>query len=656
MKKNIHYAVAALVAVVLIYLGSIVFVGEQVESTISRLEADLIQSDELIVHRFEYERGFGGGVLRYDLELSPNLDSMTGELLTEIAAVTGNARLEGALDLSHGPWVGSGMGFAVAGTKLEFTVGDEVRRLLPQYPGSAPAAVIYASIGFDGSASLRLETLAYDGRLVMQDESISLTTAGVGAELLLNDDSVGVGLDIGRVRLSDGAREIVVDGMTLIVQTNNDVSELELFFDLDELSVSDEDSETQLDVQSVAGSTISRRLLPGIWLGDNDYAIERVSLAADGIAGEALATRISAGIDEKTEGLLATHSLLSVSELISANGTINGIELGIGYENINAKALSDFLQLSEELSVDSIDSDELMVALLSLANALSADGLTLRVAPIAFSVVEPGDTSAAFSVGLNGLNSIEEATTEELFEAIALSGEFSITADAARKLIEIGITSSDDTLSVQELETAVDSRFQQLISAMEESGFVAISDMGISSRIEVARGAMRVNGEESDAGTELLAAALSQFGNSGVLPANTDALDFPTEALYENVSLVTGFLPDPYTVELVAGGDNPASSELGTECTGNVTSNQPDVTLNYTAGSDYGLSLYAESASDTTLIVLTPNGWQCDDDSYSYGDLNPNIRIDSPQSGDYLIWIGTYDGGVADAELGISEY
>ena len=68
--------------------------------------------------------------------------------------------------------------------------------------------------------------------------------------------------------------------------------------------------------------------------------------------------------------------------------------------------------------------------------------------------------------------------------------------------------------------------------------------------------------------------------------------------------------------------------------------------LNYTAGSDYGLSLYAESDSDTTLIVLAPGGWQDDD---SYGDLNPNIRLDSPQSGDYLIWIGTYDSGVADA-------
>jgi hypothetical protein len=267
-----------------------------------------------------------------------------------------------------------------------------------------------------------------------------------------------------------------------------------------------------------------------------------------------------------------------------------------------------------------------------------------------------GDTSAAFSLGFNGLNSIEEATAEELLDAIKLSGEFSITADAARKLIEIGLTNSDDTLSTKELESAVDTGYQQLISAIEGSAFVAINDTGISTRIEVERGVIRVNGEDTEAGAELLAAALSQLGDSGALAANTETADIVGEALYENVSLVTGFTPDPYIVDLLAGGDNPASSMLGLgeECTGNLKSSLPDVVLNYTAGSDYGLSIYVESEFDSTLILLTPNGWQCDDDSF--GGLNPNIRIDNPQSGDYLIWIGAYVAELVDAELGISEY
>ena len=120
------------------------------------------------------------------------------------------------------------------------------------------------------------------------------------------------------------------------------------------------------------------------------------------------------------------------------------------------------------------------------------------------------------------------------------------------------------------------------------------------------------------------------------------------------MSLVTGFTPDPYLVSIVAGGDSAASDELGAACAGNVTSKQPDVVLNYTAGANFGLYLYAEAAEDTTLILLGPDGWYCDDDSH--GDLNPGVSLERPLSGDYLIWVGTFDGGVADAELGISEY
>ena len=654
MNKTILYAAAALIAGALIYLGSALFIGVQVESAISTIEADIIQSDELIVHRFDYEGGFGGGVLSYDLEVSPALDGIAGDLLAEIAPIVGELRIEGSLDVTHGPWVGGGMGFAAAGTKLEFPVGDEVRQQLPQYPGSAPAATVYALVGFDGSASLRLETLAYDGRLVMEEESISVTTAGVGAKLVLRGDDVGVGFDIGRIALSDRTTEVLIDGLALSVETSDGVRELSFSFDLNELSVSDADSETRLGAQSVAGSSSARSFLPGIWLGDNDYAIERISLAVDETAVEALNSVISGGIDEETDGLLTAFSLMRISELKVTGASVNGIELGVGFENINAQALSDSLRLSETFAGDSMDMDELLAAALSIFNAAAADGLTLTLSPIAISLVEPSDASAAFSVGFNGLNSIEEATAEELFEAMTLSGEFNITADAVSKLIEIGLISSDDTLSSQELENAVDSGYRQLISAIDGSGFVAVSDAGIATRFEVAGGAMQINGEKTDAGAELVSAVLSQLGDSFALAANAETSDFPADALYENVSLVTNFTPDPYLVSILAGGDSAASDELGAACAGNVTSKQPDVALSYMAGTSFGLRLYAEAAEDTTLIVLAPDGWHCDDDSH--GDLNPSISLERPLSGEYLIWVGSFNGGVVDAELGISEY
>ena len=512
MNKPALYTAAVLVAGVLIYLGSVLIIGWQVESAITSIEADMIQSDELIVHRFEYESGFGRGVLSYDLELSPVVGGVAGELLAEIAAIMGELHARRSkLELTHGPWVGDGMGFAAAGTKLEFSVGDGFRQLLPQYPGTAPAATVYASVSLGGSANLRLEMLAYDGRLVMEDEPISLTVAGVSAGMVLSGDDVSVGFDVGTVKLSDGATGFLVDGMALGLETSGSVSELAMTFDLDELSVSDADSETQLDVQSIAGSGASKSFLPRIWLGENDF--HQTCDASDGRdAVEALNIRVFGAIDEDADGLLAASSLLNISEFMVAEVSVDGIELGVSYENINSEALSDFIELSEQFDVASVDADELLGTLLSMVNALSADGPTLTVSPIAISLVESGDTSAAFSVGFSGIDVIEEATAEELFEAMNLSGEFSITADAIRKLIEIGLTSSEDALSAQELESAVDSGYQQLISAIEGSRFSVSTDRGLSTRVDVSGGAMQINGEETEAGAELLVAALSRLG------------------------------------------------------------------------------------------------------------------------------------------------
>ena len=187
--------------------------------------------------------------------------------------------------------------------------------------------------------------------------------------------------------------------MAVNLETSNSLSELALSFDLDELSVSDADSDTQLGVQSFVGTGSSKVFCRESGWGNN-FSIERVSLEIDETAVEALNINVSGGIDEDTDGLLAATSMLNIGELKVAEASVNGIEFGVGYENINAEALSDFIQLSEEFDVDSVDADELLSALLSMANALSADGHTLTVAPVAISLVESGDSSAAFSVGL----------------------------------------------------------------------------------------------------------------------------------------------------------------------------------------------------------------------------------------------------------------
>lgn len=122
-------------------------------------------------------------------------------------------------------------------------------------------------------------------------------------------------------------------------------------------------------------------------------------------------------------------------------------------------------------------------------------------------------------------------------------------------------------------------------------------------------------------------------------------------ANYGEINLRSGFTPDPYRVQVTAGGSVNGSALPGS-CTGMI-SEAPDFEVSYSAGS-LPLVFRTLSSSDTTLIINGPDGsWSCDDDSYGDGDAE--VRFNRPQSGTYDIWIGTFGGGTSSATLLITE-
>jgi len=126
--------------------------------------------------------------------------------------------------------------------------------------------------------------------------------------------------------------------------------------------------------------------------------------------------------------------------------------------------------------------------------------------------------------------------------------------------------------------------------------------------------------------------------------------------VFGTVNLRAGFTPDPTTRTVAAGGSsaNPVSGE---GCAGYLNLSAPDLDLNYTNGTGaLPLTISAASASDISMVVYTPDGrWICDDDSGS--DLNPSITFERPQSGNYNIWIATYNATSArpSSTVGFSE-
>lgn len=145
--------------------------------------------------------------------------------------------------------------------------------------------------------------------------------------------------------------------------------------------------------------------------------------------------------------------------------------------------------------------------------------------------------------------------------------------------------------------------------------------------------------------TLLLAAAAASFLATPVLAQSAHMT-----ANYGEIHLSAGFTPDPYNVEMHAGGGSSANHLPGA-CVGNI-SEAPDFEITYDAGS-LPLVFRTLSRADTTLVINGPDGrWYCDDDSYGDGDAE--VRFGRPQSGTYDIWVGVF-GETAPATLIITE-
>jgi len=135
-----------------------------------------------------------------------------------------------------------------------------------------------------------------------------------------------------------------------------------------------------------------------------------------------------------------------------------------------------------------------------------------------------------------------------------------------------------------------------------------------------------------------------------------EQLNFRLDPTYGLVELAAGFVPDPHSKEMLAGGSVDASY-LGDGCRGFATS-APDYSVRYTADDRALLRLYflASDDGDATMIINDPEGqWLCSDD-WDGTTRDPGIDITEPQSGRYDIWVGSFvSGTTVDGVLHVTE-
>jgi hypothetical protein len=133
-----------------------------------------------------------------------------------------------------------------------------------------------------------------------------------------------------------------------------------------------------------------------------------------------------------------------------------------------------------------------------------------------------------------------------------------------------------------------------------------------------------------------------------------NAQDWRREPTFGATYLQSGFLPDPATYSLTAGGGanpvnvadlNISDAQSGQRCGQSFIARSPDFRFYFQEGSSFNfLRFYVvtHNGADATLLVNMPNTqWRCNDDSF--GTLMPSLDFNNPPSGQYDIWVGTWD-------------
>ncbi|MEJ6392360.1 trypsin-like serine protease [Gymnodinialimonas sp. 2305UL16-5] len=144
-----------------------------------------------------------------------------------------------------------------------------------------------------------------------------------------------------------------------------------------------------------------------------------------------------------------------------------------------------------------------------------------------------------------------------------------------------------------------------------------------------------------------------------LLPAaQAPAQDFSLTPTFGDISLQSGFVPDPNWIRLLAGGDIQSEypdANTGGRCVG-YFADAPDLRVHYQTGDTFPLNFFVDSGDDTVLLINTPDGaWHCNDDT---SGLNPALSFEQPLEGQYDIWVGTYNPILDDyptATLNITE-
>lgn len=630
MKMNKPLLVAALVLLASYFLATFL-VGQRAEREIRALGAALEAHPEFRVAQFDYARGFFGGELAYDLSWVPAGSESALEALREAGALSEDSlRLRGAMQVRHGPWIGGGFGVAASDTAVDLP--DELRAALPDYPGDAPLLRVASRITFAGMLATDIRAVDYNGRVTPPELGGEAQVELKGFETTLLS-SPQLDRVVMTLRMERGA-----------VSISEDAEPFALSFD-----------GIYLDADAEEGR-------PGIWLGTSSTGFGRVTANVTDSVFTMDEARIASNTWMEGERVHST-STMTFGATTLAGQSVQGGELVVSVRDLDAAALEEVARLSEEFAPtaeapDAEAAEAAMERFITQFERLLAAGPSLAFERMSLALQAPDDFTGKLDLRVEGAPELSLEAMDALARSLAGEAEFRLRLEAMRYIA--GLVAAGQLgagASAADLEQASAALYEQALQGMQGLPFLVIGEDAVTLASELRAGVLSAGGVEVMNVESMLAGMLRATVNAGAEGemAGAGEMNAEAEPLYGRVELAFDFVPDPYTIDVLAGGADDLEALVGAGCVGLVNGARPDLVLGYEAGPN-PLYIYATSEFDTTLAVLDPDGrWHCNDDALGRG-LDPGIEFVDPAAGDYAIWVGAMDATMVEAVLTISEF
>lgn len=623
--KTLKPLIIVAIALVLAYVLATVWVGHRVQAEMDQLAAALTARDDVRVNRFDYERGFGRGVLHYDVTWQPvDADPALQPLMDMGLIPEDGFPLQGDLQLRQGPWVGGGAGFALARTEGRVALPETMRAALPQYPGEEPLLRVDGIMTFGGLVETHTRVVDYQGRVTPPD--------------------------------TDGSARLELEGLRAMTRSTPQLDEavVELRLDRALLGFDEGAGSGEIELAGLYLDADMQEARPQLWTGTSGAGFGRISLNSPEDTFSLTEGRVAS--DTRLEGdRVHATTAMTIGESKIQRYSIQGGEMTISVRDLDADALAELGRLSNEFAETGglPDTDEGVAQFMAQLERIVAGNPAVAVERLAVAFEAPDDLVGSYYVTVEGVNELSLESLDVLARGLRSTAELRLKQSALRYLARRVAAEQLVEPSDAELDEAAAGMYQTAIAGMEGLPFVTITPEEIVAAVELRDGALFAGDTEVMNIEQMLVTMLSGMATAGV-GMGTGTLEPEAEPLYGRLELEFDFVPDPYEIELLAGGADDVEVILGEGCVGFVNGINPDVVLNYAAGPN-PLYIYGTSEFDTSLVVLDPTGqWHCNDDALGRG-LDPGVEFIAPASGNYAIWVGTLDGNMVEAVLSISE-